>query len=69
MGEERLNLGLAHLCGMTLVVEEYVLENPVDIRPLCALGVVFDSNLVSDLIHEFPWLLSVAHMSTPSVEA
>ena len=48
-----LHFGDAHFLGMTFVVEEDVVFDPVDVGVFGAGGVMFDAKCIAILVEEF----------------
>lgn len=53
VGDEGLDFGGAHVFGVVFVVEEDVAFDPVFVGLFGAVGVVFETDGVGDLVEEF----------------
>lgn len=58
MGKKGFDFNGTHLSGMTLLVEEDIPLNPIHVGLLCAIGVVFETESLTNLIKQF-WGLGV----------
>lgn len=56
VGEEGFDFRFSHIFKMAFVVKEYEAADPLNVAFFGAIGVVFNSEGVADLVKEFFWV-------------